>query len=78
MFAGASTEAKVTTSFDPPLWDKSKERVAASHYFVKDFAPLDLGVLALSKTRAQLRLTCPKLIDGHGIDVYSLVLEQVR
>ena len=39
----ARPKRAVTGAFDPPLWDKSKERVAKSHYFVKDFKPLDLG-----------------------------------
>ena len=74
----STTEAAVTEAFDPPLWDKSKERVSESHYFVKDFKALDLGLLELKEGRDLLRLTCPKLVNGHGVDVYSVVLEQVR
>ncbi|MGB1925881.1 MAG: arylsulfatase, partial [Rubripirellula sp.] len=36
--------AVITEAFDPPLYDKSKERVKKSHYFVKDFRPQDLGL----------------------------------
>ena len=55
----SSTETNVTEAFDPPLWDKSKERVADSHYFVKDFKPLDLGTLHLKQGRGTLTLSCP-------------------
>lgn len=75
-FEGERTEAPVTAAFDPPIWDKSKERVAESHYFVKDFKPLDLGVLKMKEGRGVLTLTCPMLVGGHGIDVYSLVLDR--
>ncbi len=73
----ATTETTVTEAFDPPLWDKSKERVAKSHYLVKDFKPLDLGVLTLKTGRDHLTLTAPNLVGERGIDVYSLVLERV-
>jgi arylsulfatase A-like enzyme len=70
----SSTQTTVTEVFDPPTWDKSKERVAESHYFVKDFKPLELGVLTLKEGRDTLTLTAPKLVAGRGIDVYSVVL----
>ncbi len=77
-WGNSATEATVTETFDPPLWDKSKERVSKSHYFVKDFKPLDLGILILKKGRDQLTLTAPQLVANHGIDVYSIVLNQVQ
>ncbi|MEM9480064.1 MAG: arylsulfatase [Verrucomicrobiota bacterium] len=77
-FKDSFTETNVTEAFDPPLWDKSKERVAESHYFVKDFKPLDLGVIELKKERGMLRLTCSELVGGYGVDVYSIVIDRVR
>ncbi len=74
----SATETTVLEAFDPPLWDKSKERVAESHYFVKDFKPLDLGILTLGEGRDLLTLTAPKLVNGHGIDVYSIVLDRIE
>ncbi len=68
------TAAVVTDVFDPPLYDKSKERVENSHYFVKDFKPLSLGTLALSRGRALLRLTADRIRGGRAIDVHSIVL----
>ncbi|MEM9015608.1 MAG: sulfatase-like hydrolase/transferase [Verrucomicrobiota bacterium] len=70
----ATTESTVTEAFDPPLWDKSKERVDESHYFVKDFRPLELGILNLPHGRATLELTAPKIPGAAAIDVFSLVL----
>tara|TARA_R110002072_G_scaffold99008_1_gene217950 strand:- start:53397 stop:55211 length:1815 start_codon:yes stop_codon:yes gene_type:complete len=76
-WGSSKTETVVTDAFDPPFWDKSKERVAESHYFVKDFKPLELGELTLTEGRDTLTLTAPKLIGGRGIDVYSVVLQKV-
>ena len=75
-FKDRAAETTVEEAFDPPLWDKSKERVDESHYIVKDFKPLDLGTIRLEKGTGTLTLTCPELIRGHGIDVYSVVLDR--
>ena len=69
-----TTKAEVHDAFDPPLYDKSKERVAKSHYFVKDFAPLDLGTVHLLRGQAVLRLTAPSIPGRAAIDVHSLDL----
>jgi len=71
---GDSTQAQVIEPFDPPLYDKSRERVANSHYFVKDFKPLCLGRLRLEKGRGQLCLQAIEIKGKHAIDVHSLVL----
>jgi len=69
-----SIEAKVREAFNPALYNKSKERVENSHYFVKDFNPLKLGSLRLKKGRGLLRLTAPKIVGKQAIDVHSIEL----
>ena len=71
---GASTKAIVNEVFDPPLYDKSKERVTKSHYFVKDFKPLSLGTLYLNKGKGTLRLGAVDMKGQQVIDVHSLDL----
>lgn len=71
---GDSVRAKVVDVFDPPLYDKSKERVKESHYFVKDFKPLKLGTLRLQKGRGTLRLGAIDIKGKRVIDVHSLDL----
>ena len=72
--AGNSTQASVLMVFDPPLYDKSKERVSKSHYFVKDFIPLDLGKLQLKAGRQTLRLKAANMKGRRVIDVHSIDL----
>lgn len=72
--AGAAAAAVVADAFAPPLYDKSKERVANSHYFVKDFKPLVLGTLPLSAGRQSIQLRArgqqgPGIIDVHSLDL---------
>ncbi len=75
---GAATQAKVTEVFDPPLYDKSLERVEYSHYFVKDFKALRLGTLQLKKGRGVLSLSAPKIVGEQAIDVHSVELNRLR
>jgi arylsulfatase A-like enzyme len=70
----SSVQAKVVDVFDPPLYDKSKERVANSHYFVKDFRPLHMGTLQLEKGRGTLRLGSLNIQGKQVIDVHSIEL----
>lgn len=73
--ANARVNAVVTEAFDPPLYDKSKERVERSHYFVKDFKPLKMdSPIKLSEGRATLRLRALEIPGAKAIDVHSVVL----
>ena len=67
-------EAIVRLAFDPPLYDKSMERVEKSHYFVKDFKPLELGTIRLTKGKCVLTLSAPNLVGGRAVDVHSIDL----
>ena len=76
--AAEFVQAKVTDVFDPPLYDKSKERVAQSHYFVKDFIPLKLGMLRLRKGNGELRLSAQDIVGTRVIDVHSVDLKRIK
>ncbi|MCZ6673897.1 MAG: sulfatase-like hydrolase/transferase, partial [Verrucomicrobia bacterium] len=72
-----SVQAKVLDVFDPPLYDKSKERVSNSHYFVKDFNPLKLGKLHLEMGTGTLRLGALDIKGKQVVDVHSLKLNLI-
>ena len=74
MEGGRSVQSQVLEVFDPPLYDKPKERVAESHYFVKDFKPLSLGTLRLDKGSGTLKLDALDIKGKRVIDVHSLDL----
>lgn len=69
---GPSVAADITTAFDPPLYDKSKERVEKSHYFVKDFRPLRLGKFHLDSGETTLQLRAEQLVGERAVDVHSI------
>lgn len=74
MTGGDSTAMVVETVFDPPLYDKSRERVEKSHYFVKDFRALRLGKIQLKKGRGILRLSAEGIRGRRAVDVHSIDL----
>lgn len=76
--SGEKTSAVVSESFDPPVYDKSKERVAESHYFVKDFKPLSLGKIHLPAGRNTLTLSATQIVGEQAIDLHSIQLVQAK
>ena len=69
----ASTKvATVSKAFDPPFYDKSIERMEESHYWVKEFMPLSLGILSLRSGEQTLKLEAPKIPGTAAIDVHSI------
>eukprot|EP00913_Durusdinium_trenchii_P035236 g32966.t1 len=59
---GSRLEGRVTTAHDPPLVGKKDDRASrGSESFVKDFKPMKLGTIALSKGRGTLTLQATKV-----------------
>lgn len=74
---GHAVAADVSAAFDPPLYDKPKERVPRSHYFVKDFRPLRLGTLTLEQGQTVLRLSADSMPGERVVDVHSIDVNRV-
>jgi hypothetical protein len=74
---GGATQTNILEAFDPPLYDKSIERMAQSHYFVKDFKEISLGTISLSEGRATLTLKATQIPGDTAIDVHSIDLIQL-
>ena len=68
----STTVATVTKAFDPPFYDKSIERMAESHYWMKEFIPLSLGILSLKSGEQILKLEAQKIPGKAAIDVHSI------
>ena len=73
---GHETSSVVRKAFDPPLYDKSKERVSKSHYTMKPFRALSFGALPLEKGRCLLSLSASDLQTAGVVDVYALDLHR--
>ena len=75
---GGSVSVVVSEAFDPPRYDKSKERVEESHYTMKPFKPLPMGAIDLKKGRAVLTLSASELKGAGVVDVYALDLKRAE
>jgi arylsulfatase A-like enzyme len=74
---GGATQTNILEAFDPPLYDKSIERMAESHYFVKDFKAISLGPISLNRGPATLSLHATQIPGNAAIDVHSIDLIQL-
>lgn len=67
----------IQTAFDPPLYDKSKERVEKSHYHMKDFRPVTLGRLDLTAETTTFTLSVADRPGPRAVDVYALDVHRI-
>jgi arylsulfatase A-like enzyme len=71
--------AKVTKAHDPELVGESFDRSPrGGESFIKEFIPLDLGVIELAPGHATLTLGAKNMKGGRLIDVYSVVLTRIE
>lgn len=76
-FAGKSLRATITEAHNPPAYGKENDRDdRGSESYVKDFKPLKLGTLDLTKTRAPLTLRATKIPGQAAIEVRYVIVEK--
>jgi len=73
-----SIQKKITIPHDPPLVGFEKDRVQREESYVKDFKPLELGILKLKKGTATLRLKALELKGAQVLDFRLLMLNKVQ
>jgi hypothetical protein len=74
-FGAASVTAQITEAFDPPLHGQEYDRVPREgESYVKDFKPLQMGVLKLPAGRGQLKIRATKIPGEQAIDLRLITL----
>jgi hypothetical protein len=74
-FEDSKAQAKITEAHDPPLVGAKEDRTdRGQESFVKDFRPVSLGTMQLSKGRGQLTLRASDIPGEFAIDVRQVVL----
>ena len=69
---------KVTVANDPPLVGKESDRSPRrSESFMKDFIPLDLGVIRLKKGKQPLVLSALKIPGKQSIEMRLILLDRI-
>ncbi len=78
-FKANRVRAKVNEAHDPPLVGAESDRVSrGSESLVKDFRPLDMGVLRLTKGRGKLSLCAMDIPGKQVMDVWVIALTLLK
>ncbi|MDD7985020.1 arylsulfatase [Lentisphaera marina] len=77
-FAGESIEAKVVDAHDPPLKGMNKDHDPRKGSYVKDFKPLNMGIINLKKGKGLLKLKALKKPGEGLIDFRLLTLQRIE
>ena len=76
-FQGKTTRGTITEAHNPPLIGEKFDRSPReSESYVKDFKPLKIGVIDLTKTRGPLTLHALKIPGTEAADVRYVMLEK--
>ena len=77
-FGDAAITKEVTVANNPPLVGAESDRSPRrSESYVKDFVPLDLGVIHLKKGKRPLVLSAPKIPGNQSIEMRLIMLTRV-
>ncbi|EDM27063.1 N-acetylgalactosamine 6-sulfatase (GALNS) [Lentisphaera araneosa HTCC2155] len=77
-FAGNSIEASVDHAHDPPLKGMDEDHTPRIESYVKDFRPLNMGVIKLEKGKGVLQLKALKKTGEGIIDFRLLTLKRIE
>jgi arylsulfatase A-like enzyme len=69
-------EGEVSQPNDPPIRGAEHDRVPRGESYVKDFRPMKLGTVELTKGRGELKLRALKIPGGQAMDFRLLVLKK--
>ncbi len=75
--SGNSISREITEAHDPPLVGMDEDRHPRGESYVKDFRPLDLGVISLAKGPTNLNLRARKIPGKMAIEFRLLMFEKV-
>lgn len=77
-FAGSSLAGRILEGYDPPLRGMEHDRVERIESYVKDFKPLNLGVLSMEKGRGPLTIKAVNIAGKQLMDVRLLMLKRIE
>lgn len=77
-FAGSTLAGRILEGYDPPLRGMEHDRVERIESYVKDFKPLNLGVLSMEKGRGPLTIKAVNIAGKQLMDVRLLMLKRIE
>lgn len=76
-FGDSKIKAKITEAFDSPLVGKEHDRVLRMESYVKEFKPLNLGIITLPKGKGTLTLKALEIPNKEVADFRLLQFKKV-
>ena len=77
-FNSSKLKCKITEANDPPLQGMQYDRVPREESYVKDFKPVDMGVIHLKKGKGILTLKALEIPGSMAMDFRLLMLERIN
>ena len=77
-FNSSKLKCKITEANDPPLQGMQYDRVPREESYVKDFKPVDMGVIHLKKGKGILTLKALEIPGSTAMDFRLLMLERIN
>jgi hypothetical protein len=76
-FNESSITSKITEAHNPPLQGEEDDRIVRIESYVKDFKPLELGIMELKKGIGELVLQASEIPGNQVMDFRLLMFERV-
>ncbi len=76
-FAGEKLSAEIQEPHNPPLTGSENDRTVRIESYVKDFKPLNMGILHLKKEKGILSLKATKIPGSQAMDFRLLMFEKI-
>ncbi len=76
-FAGEKLTGKITQAHNPPLKGMKNDRVERMESYVKDFKPLEAGVIHLNKGTGHLTLKAIEIPGSQAMDFRLILLKRI-
>ena len=75
---GESVVTTITKPNDPPIVGMKEDRSPRSESYVKDFRPMKMGTISLTKGKGELKLQAKKITGSQAMEFRLLMLQRIE
>jgi hypothetical protein len=77
-FGNNSINVQITVAHDPPLIGSGEDRIVRQESYVKNFVPLNMGIIKLKKGAGILSIRSPDIKGSQVMDFRLIMLNRVQ
>jgi hypothetical protein len=75
---GESVVTTITKPNDPPIVGMKEDRSPRSESYVKDFRPMKMGTISLTKGKGELKLQAKTITGSQAMEFRLLMLQRIE